>query len=242
MRGKLLVLAIMAVVLPLAGGACNGGGGGEGRLSVEDLAGTWFGVMVDPVFTAHTYQFTIDPRGDMSGFYMDDVSYPTFAGTAYRESGRIFNFLMNDGTKGGFIADENGTHLAFLTENFQRGVMEKWATELPVFEGPDYQGTWNGYSIWLDAYFEIDNEGPTNFTVDSDFHVLGTGLAGAFSGTFIPLAGEPGYGVLRGTIGSGIGIFEMAPSVDRTFMATLACVVSFDIEIKDCEFGAYTKE
>ena len=65
MRGKILVLALLAIVLPLAGVYCGGGGSGGG-LSVEDLAGTWFGVMVDSVFEPHTYQFTMGSSGNMS--------------------------------------------------------------------------------------------------------------------------------------------------------------------------------
>jgi hypothetical protein len=241
MRGKILVLAILAIVLPLAGIACNGGGGGEGRLSVEDLSGTWFGVMVDLTFEAHTYQFTMDSSGNMSDFYMDEVPFPTFTGTTVQESGRIFNFLMSDGTEGGFITDENGTHLAFLTENFLRGVMEKGATELPVFSTLDYQGTWNGYSIWLDTDLAIANEGPTTLNIDSAYDVTGTGLGGAYAGSIKAFLDDD-YGVAWGTDESSITYFELALSVDRTFMATIVCFVSLDIEITDCEFGAYTEQ
>ena len=240
MRGTIIVLAVLAIVLPLAGVSCGGGGSGGGP-SVEDLAGTWFGVMVDTGFNTHTYQFTMDSSGNMSDFYMDEVSFPALSGTAARESRRIFNFLMNDGTEGGFISDENGNHLAFITEDFLRGVLEKGATELPVFSTLDYQGTWNGYSIWLDADLEIANEGPTTLTIDSAYHIMGTGLAGAFAGSIVASL-DSDHGVAWGTDESESTYMELALSVDRTFMATIACVVSFDIEITDCEFGAYTEE
>ena len=241
MRGTIIVLAVLAIVLPLAGVSCGGGGSGGGP-SVEDLAGTWFGVMVDTGFNTHTYQFTMDSSGNMSDFYMDEVSFPALSGTAARESRRIFNFLMNDGTEGGFISDENGNHLAFITEDFLRGVLEKGATELPDFEPADYQGSWNGYSIWLDADLEIDNEGATDFTIDGDFHLMGTGLAGAFAGTLLWVVDDPDHGVIWGTDNFESTYFEVAPSVDRTFLATIACIVTVDIEITDCEFGAYTRE
>ena len=240
MRVKILVLAIAVMVLPIAGVSCGGGGGGDGS-PFEDLAGTWYGVMVDFLFEPHTYQFTMDASGHMTDFYMDEVSFPALSGTGVNESGRIFNFLMNDGTEGGFITDESGTHLAFLTEDFLRGVLEKGATELPVFFTTDYEGTWNGYSIWLDADLEIANEGPTTMTIDNDYHIMGTGLAGAFAGSIEAFL-DSDYGVAWATDESDSTYIELALSVDRTFMATIACAVSLDIEITDCEFGAYTEQ
>jgi len=241
MRGKILVLVIMAMVLPLAGVSCGGGGGGGGGLSFEDLAGTWFGVMVDFNFDAHTYQLTMDSSGHMTDFYMDEISLPAVSGTAFKESGRTFSFLMNNGIEGGFITDESGTHLAFLNEIFLRGVMEKGATELPPFSTTDYIGTWNGYSVWLDADLEVINEGSTVINIDSVYHVMGTGLVGALAGSIEAFL-DPAHGVAWGTDDADSVYFELALSVDRTFMATIACLVSLDIEITDCEFGAYTEE
>jgi len=242
MKGKTLVLAMLMILLLLTGVTCGGGGGGDDGPSFEDLAGTWFGVMVDPAFNTHTYQLTMNSSGNMSDFYMDEVSIPALTGTVSRESGRIFNFLMSNENEGGFITDESGDYLAFLTGDFRRGVLEKGATELPDYMPTDYQGSWDGYSIWLDADFEIDNEGDTYFTVDEDFHLIGAGLGGAFSGSLLWVVGDPDHGVIFGTGNSESTYIELAPSADRTFMATIACIVTVDIEITDCEFGSYIKD
>jgi hypothetical protein len=238
-RGRFYFFIVLAIVLPLTSISCGGGGGGGP--SISDLAGTWFGVLVDNDFEPHTYEVTMDSSGNMDDFYMDEVSFPTLSGTVSKESDRIFTFVFNDGTEGGFITDRSGSHIAFLNEDFLHGVMELGATDLPAYSATNYYGSWRGYSAWLDNDMAIVDEGPTDITVSEPSQVSGTTLNGEFEGTIVMFTGDPGYGVVGGVNDAGTVLFEMALSADKSFIATAACVIAVDIDINDCEFGAWTR-
>jgi len=237
-RSFVFILVLMtAVGLTIQ---CGGGGGGGG-MSVAKLEGTWFGVVRDNVENAHTMEMTIDASGIISDIYLDAKLMIGLSGTVANDSGNIFGFVMSDGLEGGFMADDSATHMGYLDEDFLVGVLQKGASNVPSYAGTDFQGTWSGYSIWLDADLEIVESGSTNMTIDATYDAVGTVLIGTFDGY---IAGwSPPWGIAWGWDDTETYYFEVLMSTDKQFVATWSCEDVVETwYVEDCEFGVWSKQ
>ena len=229
-----VVLLVMVISLGMI--SCGGGGGGT---SFPELAGTWFGVWEDHPGEAFTVEMTINSKGQVTSV-LENGSDIELTGSVSKDSSQVYSVEWDDGSFGGFLIDPTNAHFAYLDEFFFVGIFQKDASALPVFTEPNYEGTWSGYSVWVDTDMNIVNEADTVITVDSQSEVIGTTVAGAFSGTILGWFDKT-RGVASGENTAGDIFFHIFLSVDKQFATTFSCPDDY-VDFDDCEFGGWSKQ
>jgi hypothetical protein len=86
---------------------------------------------------------------------------------------------------------------------------------------------------------DIIDEANTVMTVDSNFDVIGTTVAGAFAGSLLDWV-DQSRGVAYGENTAGNIFFHIFLSVDKMFSATYSCPDTY-FDYYDCEFGGWAK-
>jgi hypothetical protein len=246
---KAVVVACALFLFGCGGG--GGGGGGGGPAPATNLAGTWSGQLEDPVLGMHTVQVTVDATGKMTQLKQDGIV--VIGGNGLPLTGNIvvagtnlYSFTLSDGTKGGFFADASATHVAFLDEDTNIGVLQKGATlPLPAFAAADVVGSWTGYNVDLDVNFNITNSFASSVTVNNDGTRTFSGtdaVSGAFSGN---LGGtvDTAFGRWTGpfTQGAVAGVVHVFLSSDKLYAGTWNCPNAAVDFIADCTFSAWHK-
>lgn len=199
------------------------GGDAGGGVSLADLAGTWYGVLEDPSGVLHTISVTLDGSGNLTQHVVDGSS-TGLTSTITKESDQIFSFLDSDGTEGGFFVDGGAKHAGFVDEDFYFGVLEKGASSLPTYANTDIIGSWSGYGIALDSYFDIVETWTSSGTVANDFSFSGSDSdGGTFSGSFSTYFSSYGayYGDFSNSEGAS-GSMRVFLSPDKSFVASWA--------------------
>jgi len=242
MKIKFSVIALLYAVLLL--GACGGGGGGGG-VTPESLAGTWYGTAEDPNGIMWTVQVTVDNTGTLTSIIRDGVLQEGVrsTGPVVREDGRnVFSFTFTDGTAAGFIVDGSGQHLGFVDEDFWFGVLQKGASSLPSYNGPDIAGSWNGYTAELSSTFDLVKTYDSQATVETTANFSGSDSeGGAFNGSIPNYSSFYGRwtGTWTASDGSESGGVRAFMSVDKTFVATYACSGAFPA---GCSYSVWNKQ
>jgi hypothetical protein len=244
-------VAVLASALFLF--ACGGGGGGGGNspTPATNLAGTWSGQLEDGNSVMHTVQVTIDATGKITQIKQDGTIVQDGSGTGRPLTGNVFvagtnlySFTFTDGTHGGFYADASATHMAFLDDNTNIGVLQNGATlPLPAFAATDIGGSWTGYDIDLDANLNVIRTYNTSANVTSTAPRAFTGtdaVNGGFGGQF---ADTPDLvnGRWTGTFTQtpATGLVHAFMSADKTFAGTASCPSTATDFIADCTFSVW---
>ncbi len=238
----------IAVILGLLGlAACGGGGGGGGGStdtgpSVASLLGTWYGAYQYPT-TVGTFGADVNGSGGITALRRNGVSQG-LTGSFAKDHGNIFDFTLSDGTTGGFFADNDALHVAFLDRYGSFGVLQKGATSLPTYVDTNVVGSWSGYTVQLDSGLNITKEGSSSVTVTSGFTFTGSDIYGSFSGSFSLYSSTYGYYAGTWSNSTGSGSMRAWLSVDKTFAAVWACqgTTSYVASISDCSFSAWRKQ
>ncbi len=242
----LAMALVMATALGLA--ACGGGGGGGGGgappaggpdVSLDDLAGTWFGTLEDSARTLHTLSLTFGSP-TITAITIDGVNQG-LTGTVTKEGAQVFSFVLSDGTKGGFLVDENAAHAVLLDDMLEFGVVEKGATSLPTYVSNDSDGSWSGLDVETDDFVTFGqftttltcssltctftrNNGVTgNVSLTTDFN----SAFGRWIGSFTNSVGNSGE-------------VRAFMSADKTFAGVWACD-DFGLVPADCDFLALNR-
>jgi hypothetical protein len=257
---------MIVVILGLFGiAACGGGGGGgdgggggstsspppDTGPSVASLQGTWFGAYQ---ITSSAYTLGVDVNnssGGISAVRRNGISQG-LTGSLSKDHGNIFDFTLSDGTTGGFFADNNAMHVAFLNRGGDFGVLQKGASALPTYGPSDIRGSWSGYTVALDSNMNITNEGVSSAAVvyilaippNPEMTLIsGNDIFGSFSGSITP---SPVLGAYYGNWrnATGSGTLRAWLSVDKTFAAVWACrgSTSYVVSIPNCTFSAWRKQ
>jgi hypothetical protein len=243
MRVKSFIV-LMAAAVSFGVWSCGGGGGGG---SFGDLAGTWFGVWEDHDFeAAFNLQMDISSGGKITNVLEDDAPVvfgpddTLLEGQLSKDADGVYSIDWNDDSIGGIIVDDTNMHMAYLDDLFFVGILQKGATSLPVYNEQHFVGTWTGYSVWVDPNLDITDEADTVINVSSQLDVIGTTVAGAYTGSI--LGGfDLSRGVVSGENTAGTAFFHMFLSVDRMFAATYSCPNTYT-DFYDCEFGGWAKQ
>jgi hypothetical protein len=225
--------------------ACGGGGGGGGPAPATNLGGTWSGTLEDSTLVMHTVEVTIDATGKITLIKQDSTTLTGLTGSVFVAGTNLYSFSFSDGTHGGFYADASATHVAFLDENTNIGVLQKGATlPLPAFAAGDVAGSWTGYNVDLNANLGVTRTFNSNATVNNDATRTFSGadaVAGAFSGS-LPTV-DTTFGRWSGTFTQGVvsGVVHVFMSADKTFAGTWNCPSTGSDFIADCTFSVWDK-
>lgn len=160
----------LALALALGGCGIVGGDDDDSGGSAPDLTSTsWFGPLDqfgDDAGTMYRLGIEFDDDGNVSDITIDEVSQGT-TGEVNHEKGDIFGFQLDDGTTGGFLV--SGDHMAFITEDQDIGVLQKGAQALAdEYTVEELEGSWAGYSVSLDADFNLLAVIDSEVTVQAD--------------------------------------------------------------------------
>ncbi len=198
-RGFAILLTLF--LLAIFAGCDGGGGGNEDQASTGDpdltiLEGTWFGTMIDDTNIIYTMTVTFDNDGNL---VVDSVDGNPVGDTATltKITSTMFSMLDSNNIKGMVVVDAQGLHLGWMDEADNAGVLQKKASQLPVFDVSDINGQWWGEGFWCDADMNLLlDDLQSNMTVnDLSFSVqdnYNTDINGSF------LFFLPEYGAWRG--------------------------------------------
>jgi hypothetical protein len=240
-------VAAFACALFLFGcGGGGGGGGGGGPTPATNLAGTWSGELEDGALVMHTVQVTIDATGKITQVNQDGGTIAGLTGNVFVAGTNLYSFTFSDGTHGGFFADASATHIAFLDDNTNTGVLQKGATlPLPAFATTDVVGSWTGYNVDLDANLNITSTFTSSAIVANNGTRTFTGtdaVNGAFSGN-LGGAVDTTNGRWQGTFTQGTvsGTVHVFVSADKQYAGTWNCPNTAADFIGDCTFSSWHK-
>ena len=241
---RIRIFAVLLAVIVSAGMiACGGGGGGGGSFGF--LVGTWFGTWESQGSYIEALEMTIDSKGRISNVLGDGIIYGNgsggdLAGQITEESDPIYSVDWNYGSTGGFILGGDDGHFAYLDDEFFVGIVQKAPAVMPAFNLSDYEGTWNGYTVTVDAGMNVVDELDSVIYVNNQLDVIGTTVSGAFSGS-IQSWRDQINGVAGGTDTAGTATFSIFLSYDKQFAATYACPNGF-VDFDECEYGGWEKQ
>ena len=236
-RYKLIIkgIALLGIVGLLT--SCGGGGSGSGG-GGETLNGSWGGTIEDPAGFLGVITLTI------SGSNINGTTPAgPFSGTITLNQGRIWDFLLSDGTEGGFMHDPSFTHAVFLDEFFNFGVIQKGATGgTSNYTGPEVVGSWAGDFVTVDSFFNLATTGTASAVVLNDTTFSGSSSApDTFTGA-IPTFSST-FGRWTGNISSatsGAGSIAVFLTNDMNFAGSWACFGGFALD--DCAFNMWNRQ
>lgn len=232
-------------------------------VSLEQLAGTWFGTF-DDTSSVRTFEFTVDEAGVMSAIRLEG-SPTNLSGsiTKATEVGRAFRFSVasngNEIANGMMMVDPAGTYMLYVDRHASFGALQKGATELPDYALGDIDASWTGDAVTTPTGFGTLSQTPTSAqcaptdpatdppTSRCSVTVGGTERVvsnlrmdhdrGRFIGSFTddPQAPPGARAVMRAYL-----------SPDKNFAAVWACddFVEFgrDKQTENCDFSAWTRQ
>lgn len=232
---------------------------GSEDVELEQLSGDWLGTFDsgDPEAEVVTFQFTVDDA-DMSDIVVDgEETILTGSITKATEVSQGFRFVLNvEGTevvRGIMIVDPSASHMLYLHDNFQFGVLQKGADEVPEYEATDIDKAWEGVTMTATEDFttltQTDSSGtcepadpatdpPTSectFTIDGTTRTVSEltldDERGRWVGTFSddPASEDPREAVAT----------RMYLSPDKRFTAAWACTDFADGFPQTCDFSAW---
>jgi hypothetical protein len=123
------------------------------------------------------------------------------------------------------VVDAQAMHMGWMDEENNIGVLQKNATQLPIFYEADIDGQWSGEGFWCDADMDfliddLQSDMSVNNLVFSVQDNYNTDINGSF------LAWWPHYGAWRGLYNPNAlgesGSFTSLVTVDKNFMATFS--------------------
>lgn len=242
---RLLFFALLLI------GGCGGGGGGGGDAAPPAPpppstapSGTWLGTLEDSGSVMRNFSVTTS-GSSITGILVSNASTGQ-TGTMTHQSGNIFSFTLNDGTRGGFFLDATQTHAVFLDDDFNFGVVQLGATALPAFSHTDLNGSWSGVAITTNfaTFTSVPSSAscavPTCTVVDS-----GVTTTATFTVSNFDSFDGPNFGRWLGTYMASDntnGSIRAFLSVDKQFAGGFSCpaVVAVPTPV-DCEFTAWRR-
>lgn len=242
---RLVMVLVVAVALGLSG--CGGGGGGSSApppppppdVSLDDLAGTWFGTLEDSVRVLHTLAVTFGSPS-ITAVIIDGVDQG-LTGTVTKEGGQVFAFVLSDGTKGGFLVDANAAHAVFVDDIFEFGVVEKGATSFPTYLINDVDASWSGLDIETDDFVTFGQF--TTALTCASLACTFTGSNGVTGNVSLTTAFDSAFGRWIGTFTNSVGNAGEARaflSADKTFAGAWVCD-NVGVFPADCDFLALNR-
>jgi len=244
MKRKTLVLAgMIMVLLALLLGAC--GSDSSTPIAINPLKGTWYGTLWDSNGVLRTITVTVENNNTTSSVLIDNVPSGDYY-TIKKAAGYtgIYSATESAGTRGGFFLDTKGKHLVFVDALFNFSVMQKGATGLPGFSSTDPAGSWSGYEVALDSFFDITETFKSSAMVtytSTGLDISGSNKYGAIKGD---LKGQQdlNFGLYSGTMTSPVpakAVVILTP--DKAFAGGVDCKVG-GLFPEDCTFSAWSKQ
>ncbi len=239
---------VLVVAVALGLSACGGGGGGGSApppagvnpdISLDDLAGTWFGTLEDSARTLHTVSLTF-ASPTITTVIIDGVDQG-LTGTVTKEGAQVFGFVLSDGTKGSFVVDASAAHAVFLDDRLEFGVVEKGATSLPTYVSNDSDASWSGLDIETDDFISFGQ-----FTTDLSCSSLActfTRSDGVTGDASLTTDFDAAFGRWIGTFtnsNGNSGEARVFMSADKTFAGVWACDI-LGLAPADCDFLALNR-
>jgi len=241
-------VAVTALLLISCGGGSGGGSGFSVGGSPQQINGTWFGSLQDPLGDLHTYTVTI-AGGAVTEIQIDGVVQmdggQVLTGTITKDSDVLYSLTLSDGTEAAFIVDPAILYAAIVDDEFNFGVVEKDATSLPGYVGSHIDGDWSGVTV------------ETDFTIATEFPSSASCAIAAFPSCTSNITGVNSEVTVvffpDAVIGSAqwVGTFDENPgntgavrimlSPDRQFAASYACIDE-TLFPSDCGFSAWVKQ
>jgi hypothetical protein len=225
-----LIVCIALLSLACGGGGDSGdggGGGGNGDGVAPDIAileGTWFGTIRDDTDNIYTMAVTFDDEGNI---VIDSVDGNPVGDTATLTeiTSTLFSMVDSNNIRGMVVVDAQALHLGWMDEENNIGVLQKNATQLPIFNVADIDGQWSGEGFWCDANMDfliddLQSDMSVNKLVFSVQDNYNTDINGSF------LAWWSHYGAWRGLYNPNVlgesGSFTSLVTVDKNFMTTFS--------------------
>lgn len=211
--------------------ACGGGGGGDGNGQISSgdpdvaiLEGVWFGTMVDDTDTIYTMTVIFDDDGNLT---VDSVNGIPVGDTASltKITPTMFSMMDSNNIKGMVVVDAQGLHLGWMDESDNAGVLQKNATQLPVFDVADINGQWLGEGFWCDADMQfLIADMQSDMTVNNLAFSVQDNYNTDINGSF--LSWWPAYGAWRGLYNPNLlgesGTFTVLLTVDKNFATSFS--------------------
>jgi hypothetical protein len=121
--------------------ACGGSGGGDGGNGdgvvpyVAVLEGTWFGTIRDKTDNIYTMAVTFDGEGHM---VIDSIAGNPVGDTATLTdiTSTLFSMVDSNNIRAMVVVDVQAMHMGWMDEENNIGVLQKNATQLPIFRSP----------------------------------------------------------------------------------------------------------
>lgn len=235
-------ILVLATVISFAGCDAILGGDDDDDNRVSLKGAEYLGTIEDTSGNLFEGEVIFDDDGNVSDVLLNGVSQG-LTGEVAHEEGDIFSVALSDGEVGGFLA--KGSYIGFVTASYDIGALQKNASGLASSYGmTDIAGSWDGYSVEVDASFEIEDRYGSEITINSDgtfdgsnnngveFHeysalYLSDGTYGRFLGQSITSTGE---------YQSNVRAF-LTP--DKSFAAVGACYGGYPDE---CTWSAWVKD
>lgn len=227
------------------------GCGGGNEDSISALQGDWKGVFRDSGGTFRSLKTTIDSSGTITKLQV--FNQAALTGSISKTGDKTYSFSLSDGTEGGFLADDSGNHMGFLTDSYEYGVLEKGATmkysNSNNFGRGHYVGNWSGYSVEINSNLDVVDQYTSSATVpDQSLDLSGNDSSGSFSGNITYQDNSKGYayGTYINSLGSS-GNLMVLLSPDKTFAASWACDYSGSStlvinNVNYCSFAMWVKQ
>ncbi len=240
--------SLTAAALILAISSCGGGGGGGSSGAPATLAGTWFGAGARAGGFVEV-QVTVDSGNAVSSILIDGSPLGV-TGTIEIVPGQsqIYSYQLSDGTEGGFYLDQAAGH-AVLADWDMFAVLERGATAMPVYGQIDLGDSFDGISVTVDPFFELDTVVSSQATlwVSGAFDgsdSAGTVFSHAPGGNLILFDSHHGSWVgqyqSNGPLGFSTGTLWVLMSPDKEFAGSWACDSS-GMFPEDCSFAAWRR-
>ena len=177
------------------------------------------------------HNFAITISGDTVTSILVDGVDEGLTGGIVQASANVFEIILSDTSKAGFIVDDARQHMTILDEDFNIGVLQKNAGPLPTFVQADIAGSGSGIVVTTD--FVTFQEFSGSVTCDATGACIGTdGNVGDFTATltYTDLGRWTGMSNYKG----GPSTVSVFLSADKQFAGSWAC--NFGIFPDDCSF------
>lgn len=239
----------LALTALLGATACGGSGGGGDALPAATqsrLTGTWYGTEEQTNGTLVALRVTIDGTR-LTQIVVDGTGTGLTGSISANSNGpNFFDFVLSDGTEGGFFLESQGDHVVFLDEEFNFGVLQKNATNLPNVGQTDIFGsTYDGVTVILDGSMTITDVLTSNVQIFPDGSFQGSNSSGT------QFTSATSLSLTNGTFGAWAGAYESTgpqgpdtgpvrvfASPDKQFIGSWACSAGGTFP-EDCSFSVW---
>jgi hypothetical protein len=142
-----------------------------------------------------------------------------------KNTSTLFTMVDSNDIRGMVVVDAQATHLGWMDEENNIGVLQKNASQLPIFDVADIDGQWSGEGFWCNANMDfliddLQSDMSVNNLVFSVQDNYNTDINGSF------LAWWSRYGAWRGLYNPNVlgesGSFTSLLTVDKNFVATFS--------------------